>query len=173
MKPKLNLLDIIQKVYLVKKKKKQHCTNWQHTSSQACPSCFGAVPQLEWGFRGEGVMTRSVLAPNLQLSARKFHQLKFFSFLHNNDPKHTSKSTTDWLHCSEIKLLDGLRVQTWIPSKRDVHRRGPPICQRRVRQFYPIKLCHADGPRPWKTECLLCSLAQSDYFNFLFCIFLF
>ncbi len=50
----------------------------------------------------EGIMNsskyQSILAQNLQASARKLKMKRNFIFQHNNNPKHTSKSTKQWLH---------------------------------------------------------------------------
>ncbi len=58
----------------------------------------------------EGIMHsskyRSILAQNLQASARKLKMKRNFIFQHNNNPKHTSKSTKEWLHQKKIEVLE-------------------------------------------------------------------
>ncbi len=57
----------------------------------------------------EGIMnssiSQSILAQNLQASARKMK--RNFIFQHDNNPKHTSKSTKEWLHQKMIKFWNG------------------------------------------------------------------
>lgn len=40
---------------------------------------------------------QSILAQNLLVSARKLKMKRIFTFQQDNDPKHTSKSTKEWL----------------------------------------------------------------------------
>ncbi len=70
----------------------------------------------------EGIMNssiyQSILAQNLQASARKLKMKRNFMFQHDNNPKHTSKSTKEWLHQKMIKFWNGpARAQTWIRVK--------------------------------------------------------
>ncbi len=65
----------------------------------------------------EGIMNssiyQSILAQNLQASARKLKMKRNFMFQHDNNPKHTSKSTKEWLHQKMIKFWNGpARAQT-------------------------------------------------------------
>ncbi len=70
----------------------------------------------------EGIMNsskyQSILAQNLQASARKLKMKRNFIFQHNNNPEHTSKSTKEWLHQKKIEVWNGpARAQTWIRLK--------------------------------------------------------
>uniref|UniRef100_A0A8C5PC95 Tc1-like transposase DDE domain-containing protein n=1 Tax=Leptobrachium leishanense TaxID=445787 RepID=A0A8C5PC95_9ANUR len=49
---------------------------------------------------------QSILAKNLQASARKLNMKRNLIFQHDYDPKHTSKSTKGWLHQKKIKVLE-------------------------------------------------------------------
>ncbi len=65
----------------------------------------------------EGIMNssnyQSILAQNLQAFARKLKMKR--NFQHNTNPKHTSKSTKEWLHQKKIKFWNSpARAQTWI-----------------------------------------------------------
>ncbi len=49
---------------------------------------------------------QSILAQNLQASTRKLKMKRNFIFQHDNNPKHTSKSTKEWLHQKKTKVLE-------------------------------------------------------------------
>lgn len=62
----------------------------------------------DWGLRVEGIMNsprhQSVLAQHLQPSVKKMK--RNFSFQHDDDPKHTSRSNKEWLHQNKIEALE-------------------------------------------------------------------
>uniref|UniRef100_A0AAY5K6Q5 Seizure 6-like protein 2 n=1 Tax=Esox lucius TaxID=8010 RepID=A0AAY5K6Q5_ESOLU len=67
--------------------------------------CFSSAGTIAL-VRVEGIMNRyqAILAQNLHASVRKL-KMKF-TFQHDNDPKHTSKSTKAWLHQKKINVLE-------------------------------------------------------------------
>uniref|UniRef100_A0AAY5L6D3 Tc1-like transposase DDE domain-containing protein n=1 Tax=Esox lucius TaxID=8010 RepID=A0AAY5L6D3_ESOLU len=122
--------------------------------------------------RVEGIMNSSkyqrILAQYLQGSIRKL-KMKF-TFQHDNDPKHTSKSIKAWLHQKKINVLelsspspDPNSIENlWGDLKRAVHRRHPrnltdleicQILQRSVGKYCHVKMCHANRLLPKKTKC--------------------
>ena len=46
-----------------------------------------------------------ILDENLKLSAQSIRLVRHFTFQHDNDPKHTSKSVTAWLQKQKIIVL--------------------------------------------------------------------
>lgn len=67
---------------------------------------------------------QSVLAQNLWPSVRKLKMKRNFIFQQGNDPKHTSKSTKEWLHWNKCEALNHIK-HLWDDLKRAVHRRCP------------------------------------------------
>ncbi|MCJ8740239.1 hypothetical protein PDJAM_G00056540 [Pangasius djambal] len=65
-------------------------------------------------FKIEGIMDssryQSLLAQNLQASVRELKMKKHFTFQHDNDPKHKSKSTKKWLQKNKINAQPGSRL---------------------------------------------------------------
>ncbi len=105
-----------------------HKNNTAHHQNNTIPTVMhGGGSITLWGcfssagtgalVRVEGIMNRSkyqsILAQNLQASARKLKLKRNVIFQHNNNPKHTSKSTKEWLHQKMIKFWNGpARAQT-------------------------------------------------------------
>uniref|UniRef100_A0A9J8DJK7 Tc1-like transposase DDE domain-containing protein n=1 Tax=Cyprinus carpio carpio TaxID=630221 RepID=A0A9J8DJK7_CYPCA len=102
----------------------------------------------------------SILAQNLQVSAGKMKMKRNFIFQHDNDPKHTSESTKEWLHQKTIKVLEWPSqspdlnpiINLWGDLKRAVHRRCPHnltdlerFCKQEWTNIAQVKICQADS----------------------------
>ncbi len=96
-----------------------HKNNTAHHQRNTIPTVkHGGGSIMLWGcfssagtgalVKVEGIMNsskyQSILAQNLQASARKLKMKRNFIFQHDNNPKHTSKSTKEWLHQKKIKV---------------------------------------------------------------------
>ena len=55
----------------------------------------------------DSIAYQKILANHLKPSATKLGLKHNWTFQHNNDPKHTSKSTSEWLKKNKIKVLEG------------------------------------------------------------------
>ena len=56
--------------------------------------------------RIEGLMYRQILNENLLPSARTLKMGRGWVFQHDNEPKHTTKATKEWLKQKHIKVME-------------------------------------------------------------------
>lgn len=56
--------------------------------------------------RMDGAMYREILSDNLLPSARALKMGRGWTFMQDNDPKHTAKATQEWLRKKHIKVLE-------------------------------------------------------------------
>ncbi|MGH0187059.1 UNVERIFIED_CONTAM: hypothetical protein FKN15_039015 [Acipenser sinensis] len=81
----------------------------------------------------ESMSYQKIMANHLKPSATKLGLKRNWTFQHNNDPKHTSKSTSEWLNKNKIKVLEwtsqspdiNLIENLWCELKKAVHKRSP------------------------------------------------
>ncbi len=53
-----------------------------------------------------GAMYREILSENLLTSARAMKMKRGWVFQHDNDPKHTTRATKEWLRKKHFKVLE-------------------------------------------------------------------
>ena len=70
-----------------------------------------------WLVRIEGKMNGAKYREILLQCAQDLRLGERFTFQQDNDPKHTAKTTQEWLWDKSLNVLEWLRVRTWTRSK--------------------------------------------------------
>ncbi|KAI4900022.1 hypothetical protein NFI96_023288, partial [Prochilodus magdalenae] len=72
-----------------------------YKAGMGCKAGTGQLHRIDG--KMSGAMYRKILGDNLLASARALKMGRGWVFQHDNDPKHTTKETKEWLHKKHIK----------------------------------------------------------------------